>query len=135
MTDAAAMLNAYPTGLDGIDEDALILCVQQCLNCAHTATLCADACLAEPEFTGLARCVDAALICADVAETTARTVSRLTGRDNAVIRAVLDACIEACRLCYDECRKHALSREHCRICADACHRCSHACRELLSTLR
>jgi hypothetical protein len=62
-------------------------------------------------------------------------VSRLTGHDAAVIRAVVGACIEACRSCYDECRKHALGREHCRICADACHRCAHACRELLTALR
>ncbi|MDT5028052.1 MAG: hypothetical protein QOE61_4478 [Micromonosporaceae bacterium] len=43
MIDIAAMLNAYPAGLDGIDQDALILCVQECLNCAETCTACADA--------------------------------------------------------------------------------------------
>jgi hypothetical protein len=62
MTDIAAMLDAYPTGLGGIDHDALVLCVQ-------------------------------------------------------------------------ECRRHALDHEHCRVCADACHRCAHACRNLLASLR
>lgn len=134
MTDATAMLNAYPAGLAGIDEDALIVCVQECLNCAHTAASCADACLAVPDPAELVGCIATALVCADVAETSARTVSRLTGRDTAVIRAVLGTCVEACRACYEECQKHTLEHEHCRICAEACHRCAHACRQLLATL-
>ena len=116
-TDAATILHAYPAGLAGIDEDALVRCLQECLNCASAATSCADACLAGP--AELARCVGTALVCADVAETAARTVSRLSGRDAAVVRAILVACVEACRSCYDECRTQALSHEYCRICGGA----------------
>ena len=82
----------------------------------------------------LARCVGLALVCADIAETTARTVSRLSCRDAAIVRAILVACVEACRSCYDECRTHALTRGYCRICGDACHRCAHACRGLANVL-
>ena len=134
MTDIAAMLNAYPAGLDGIDQDALILCVQECLNCAETCTACADACLADPDRADLTRCIAVALTCADVVATTSRTASRLVNYDAAVTRALLRACIETCRACYDECRIHALSHEQCLICADACRRCARACRELLAVL-
>jgi hypothetical protein len=133
-TGAATILNAYPAGLAGIDEDALVMCLQECLNCASAATSCADACLADPDRAELARCVGTALVCADIAETTAWTVSRLSCRDAAVVRAILVACVGACRSCYDECRTHALSHEYCRICGDACHRCAHACRELAKVL-
>jgi hypothetical protein len=37
-TDAATILDAYPAGLAGIDEDALVRCLQECLNCASAAT-------------------------------------------------------------------------------------------------
>jgi hypothetical protein len=135
MTDIAAMLDAYPTGLDGIDQDALILCVEECLNCAQTCTACADACLVDPDRAELGRCVATALICADIADTVVRTVTRHAGYDSVVTQAILQTCVEACRACYDECRKHALGHEQCRICGDACHRCAHACRELLAALR
>jgi uncharacterized membrane protein len=135
MTDIAAMLDAYPTGLGGIDHDALVLCVQECLNCGQTCTACADACLAEPDRSELARCVGTALVCADIVDVTSRTVMRTSARDDAVLRSLLPTCVEACRACYEECRRHALDHEHCRVCADACHRCAHACRNLLASLR
>jgi hypothetical protein len=134
MTDIAAMLDAHPAGLGGVDQDALIRCVQECLNCVQTCTACADACLAEPDRAELARCVGAALLCADIADVTSRTVIRRCGRDGAVLRSLLQTCVEACRACYEECRRHALSHEHCRVCGEACGRCAHACRELLVTL-
>jgi uncharacterized membrane protein len=134
MTDIAAMLAAHPTGVRGLDRDALVLCVEECLNCAQTCTSCADACVAESARADLGRCISIALNCADLCVTTMRVVSRPTGHDPAVVRTLLQACVEACRACYDECRKHALEHEHCRVCADACHRCAHACRELLASV-
>jgi hypothetical protein len=34
MTDVAAVLKAHPGTVPGIDEDALVIAVQECLNCA-----------------------------------------------------------------------------------------------------
>jgi hypothetical protein len=34
MTDIAAILLAYPGKLEHFDRDELVLCVQECLNCA-----------------------------------------------------------------------------------------------------
>jgi len=134
MTDIAAMLNTYPGKPSPLAEDALVLCLQECLNCTQVCVACADACLADPDRAALANCASMALDCADLCGVTMRVVSRQTAFDPVLLRAVLTACVEACRACYEECRRHALDHEHCRICADACHRCSHACRELLASV-
>ncbi|GIJ50558.1 hypothetical protein Val02_74440 [Virgisporangium aliadipatigenens] len=134
MTDIAAMLNAYPGTLPSIDDDALVICVQYCLNCAQACTSCADACAADPGAAHLVRCSGAVLNCADLATAAVRVLSRPTPYDAEVTAATLRALIEACRAAYDECRKHALENEACRICGDACRRCAQACRRLLRPL-
>jgi hypothetical protein len=134
MTDMAAMLNAYPGTLPKIDDDALVICVQDCLNCAQACTSCADACAADPAAPHLARCAGAVLNCADIATAAVRVLSRPTSHDREVTAATLRALIEACRAAYDECRKHALENEACRICGEACRRCAQACRHLLRLL-
>jgi hypothetical protein len=134
MTDLAALLNAYPGTLPKIDEDALVICVQECLNCVQAGTSCADACTADPSSAHLARCAGAVLNCADLASATVRVLSRPTPYDGEVTRSALRAVIEACRAGYEECRKHALDNEACRLCGDACRRCAQACRHLLRLL-
>ena len=134
MTDVVAMLNAYPGTLPQIDKDSLVICVQECLNCAQACTSCADACSADPSAAHLARCVGAALNCADIATAGVRVLSRPTPYDSELTKATLRVLIEACRACYDECRKHAPENEACRVCADASVRCAQACRHLLRSL-
>jgi hypothetical protein len=134
MTDIAAMLNSYPGPLGPVDQDAFVLCVQECLNCAQACTACADACQAESDGAGLGRCASIALDCADIAGVTWRVLSRRTGFDARLAGAVLRACVEACRACYDECRRHALDHEYCRVGGEACHRCAQACRALLASM-
>ena len=81
MTDMAAMLNAYPGTLPKIDDDALVICVQDCLNCAQACTSCADACTADPAAAHLARCAGAALNCADIATAVVRVLCRTRRAD------------------------------------------------------
>jgi hypothetical protein len=61
MTDVAAMLNAYPGQRPQVDEDTLVICIQEALNCAQACTSCADACSADPSAAHLAQCAGAAL--------------------------------------------------------------------------
>jgi hypothetical protein len=82
----------------------------------------------------LRKCVRTNLDCADVCDATARVLSRHTGYDANISRALLEACIAACRACGDECEQHASMHEHCRVCAEACRACEAACRELLNTI-
>jgi hypothetical protein len=134
MTVSAQMLESYPKDLGDIDRRKLQECIDACVECAQACTACADACLSEDMVAELTTCIRTNLDCADVCEATGRVLSRHTGYDANLTRAVLEACATACKACGDECASHAGMHEHCRICAEACRRCESACRELLASL-
>lgn len=67
-------------------------------------------------------------------ETTGRVLSRHTGYDADVTRAVLQACAQTCKSCGDECSKHAEMHKHCRACAEACRHCEDACNRVLAAI-
>ena len=135
MTHAAAMLETYPADLGDVDRDKLTACIEACVACAQTCTACADACLSEENVAELTKCVRSNLDCADVCDTTGRVLSRHTGYDANLTRAILEACATACKACGDECTHHAeMGMQHCQVCADACRRCEQACRQLLGSL-
>jgi hypothetical protein len=123
---AQEMLSTHPQAR-GRTDDALIHCIEQCYTCAQTCTSCADACLAEDEVKSLSQCIRLNLDCADICNITGRIATRRTGSDDEMIGRMLDACAAACRLCAEECGRHAAMHEHCRICADACRDCMDAC--------
>jgi hypothetical protein len=134
MTVAGEMLRSYPKDLGGVDAAQMTECIEACVVCAQACTACADACLSEDMVADLTRCIRSDLDCADVCEATGRVLSRHTGYDANLTRAVLEACAVACRSCGDECAEHAQMHEHCRACAQACRRCEQACRELIAAL-
>ena len=122
---AHEMINTHPS-VRGHANDALIRCVEECYSCAQTCTSCADACLAE-STAHLTQCIRMNLDCADVCNITGRLATRRTGSDEELLRRMLDTCVAACRLCAEECEKHAKQHEHCNICANACRTCMQAC--------
>ncbi|CAL9627035.1 hypothetical protein SUDANB15_05960 [Streptomyces sp. enrichment culture] len=63
-------------------------------------------------------------------DATAAVLSRHTGHDANITRAILQACATVCRACADECGRHAGRHDHCRVCAEACRRCEQACNDL-----
>lgn len=136
MTTVTDMFRTYPADLGAVDRTALSRCVEECLTCSQTCTACADACLSEADdqLPTLRTCIRATEDCADVCATTARVLTRHTGYDANVSRAVLEACALVCRSCADECEPHAERHEHCRVCAAACRSCERACHDLLRTL-
>jgi hypothetical protein len=134
MTVAAQMLETYPADLGGIDRQKLVTCIEACVECAQSCTACADADLSEESVAHLRKCIRTCLDCADVCNSTGRVLSRHTGYDANVTRAVLEACVATCKACGDECERHATMHEHCRICAEVCRRCEQACRDLLGSL-
>ncbi|HYD42215.1 MAG TPA: four-helix bundle copper-binding protein [Anaeromyxobacter sp.] len=125
-----AMLHTHP-GSPGIEEAPLLACIQACYDCAQSCTACADACLGEQDPRALARCIRLNLDCASLCEATGRILSRQTAFDPEMARAALQACEAACRLCAEECERHAPMHEHCRVCADACRACEQACQRIL----
>ncbi len=127
------MLEAHPQPAGG-DRDARARCIEACLECAATCTICADADLAESDVQMMVRCVGLCLDCADLCEAAGRIVARQTTADVGVVRAAVQACITACRACREECARHAEHHIHCRICAEVCERCEQACGDLLESL-
>ncbi|MGQ7794618.1 four-helix bundle copper-binding protein [Faunimonas sp. B44] len=118
----------------GNTNDVLIRCIDECFSCAQTCVSCADACLAESMVQQLRQCIRLNLDCADVCAATGTIATRRTGSNEQVIRLMLQACQTACRLCAEECEKHANMHEHCRICAEACRRCETACEQALRSM-
>lgn len=100
----------------------------------QTCTSCADACLAEGMVEQLRQCIRLNLDCADVCAATGAIATRRTGSNEQLIRSMLEACALACRLCGEECARHAGEHEHCRVCAASCNRCETACRDALQSM-
>jgi hypothetical protein len=82
----------------------------------------------------LTKCIRTNLDCVDICAATGKILSRHTGYDANVTRAVLAACRATCKACADECESHAQMHEDCRVCAEACRRCEQASAELLGAL-
>ena len=95
MSRAAEMLDAYPKDLGGVDRGALVECIEACVECAQACTACADACLSEDMVADLVKCIRTDLDCADICVTTGNVLSRHTGYDAVLTRAVLQACATA----------------------------------------
>jgi hypothetical protein len=131
MEDLTRMLETHPRAKPS---EALSRCIAECFSCAETCTSCADACLAEERVQELVRCIRLNLDCADVCEVTGRVLTRQTAFEPGLALLLLQACAEACRVCGDECERHAEHHEHCRVCADACRRCQQACEEALTSI-
>jgi hypothetical protein len=124
------MISSHPH-VHGDTSDALIACIDECFACAQSCTVCADACLGEEMVSDLTQCIRRNLDCADICLAAGAMASRRTGSNIEVLRAAIAACGEACRVCGEECARHADMHEHCRICADACQACHEACRKAL----
>ena len=103
--------------------DVLARCIEECFACAQSCTACADACLGEDQLDMPRRCIRLNLDCADVCAATGALLSRQTEADWRLIGRQVEVCAAACKLCGDECGKHAGHHEHCRVCAEACRRC------------
>lgn len=131
---AREMISSHPH-VRGNTNDALIECIEQCYDCAQTCVTCADACLGEDMVQELVQCIRLNMDCADVCTATGAVSTRRSGSNEQVIRAMLDACATACRLCAEECERHANDHEHCRICATACRGCEDACNKAHQNMR
>ena len=127
------VMQAHPRP-SGVDLDVLVRCITECLDCTTSCTSCADASLAEPDVQELVRCIRLCIDCADICGTTARVVTRQTAADHTVLRAIVEACATSCRVCAEECKRHASHHEHCRLCEATCRSCVEACDALLAAL-
>lgn len=130
---AREMISTHPH-VQGSTNDALIRCIEECYDCAQTCVTCADACLGEDNVAELVQCIRLNQDCADLCVAAGTVATRRSGSNQEVIRAVLQACELACRLCGEECQRHASAHDHCRICAEQCRTCQDSCRQALQSM-
>lgn len=134
MSYAGQMLDAA-SGDVGVDAGVLAAVIESLGNCAQACTADTDADLSEPNLSEMVACIRSCENCADVCIATNRVLSRPAGWDARFVRLLLEACAAICRSCAEECQRHALMHEHCRICAAACSQCEQACRQLLEDMK
>jgi hypothetical protein len=132
MTHASQMLQTHPRASQ-FDTEALTRTIEALADCAQACASCSDACLAEEHVKDLIRCIRLNLDCADICTATASMLSRMTDPQWSLLRRQVEVCVEACRMCAEECERHASQHEHCRVCAEACRACEQACQQLLQT--
>ena len=133
MSYARQMLGTYP-GVFEVNADRLAATIDALNDCFEACTADADADLTEQHLAGLVKCMRLCLNCADVCDATLKVISRQAQYDPDVTRPLLEACASACKVCGDECERHAREHAHCRVCFEACRRCELACRELLAAI-
>jgi hypothetical protein len=124
------LLAEYPADIT-MDRKALARAIDAAVACSQACTACADACLSEDDVAASTRCIRDDLDCADVCATTSRVLSRHTGYDARLTRAVLQAAVQACNTCADSCGEHRDHHPHCATCEQACRDCERACKALL----
>jgi hypothetical protein len=120
------MLDTHPDPAP-TDGEIARACIEACAECAAICDTCADACLSEPNVAELVQCIRLNIDCADICALTGRLFARASARDALTLRLQLEACAAACRVCGEECARHAEHMDHCRVCAEACRRCADAC--------
>ncbi|PPD46126.1 MAG: four-helix bundle copper-binding protein [Methylocystis sp.] len=130
---AEQIISTHPQ-VQGNVNHALAQCIEECFDCAQSCASCADACLGEQMVRNLTQCIRLNLDCADICVAAGFIATRRTGSNEALIRTALEGCAMACKICGDECDRHAQHHEHCRICAESCRRCEEACRDALPTI-
>lgn len=131
--NALDMMKSHPKP-STIDAKLLAECIEACMRCQQSCIACGDACLAESMVDQLRGCIRSDLDCADACAAAVRMLSRQTESRTQLLRAQIEAMQLACRICAEDCEKHAKMHAHCRICAEACRKCEDACRRLLSSL-
>jgi hypothetical protein len=124
------LLDEYPADIT-MDRKTLARAIDAAVVCSQACTACADACLSEEDVAASTRCIRDDLDCADICATTSRVLSRHTGYDARLTRAMLQACIQACNTCADSCGEHRDHHPHCATCEQACRDCERACKALL----
>jgi len=97
----SVMLDACPNDLGAVDRNKLAECIAACFQCAQACTACVDACLGEDMVADLTTCIRTCPNCADICAATGNAVSRQTGTNAGITRAVL----EACRQCETACKE------------------------------
>lgn len=92
------MISTHPDVRGNLSQP-LVRCIEECYDCAHLCTSCADACLAEDTVQQLRQCIRLNLDCADVCLATGALASGRTGSNEQILGSAFELCAAACRVC------------------------------------
>jgi hypothetical protein len=112
-----------------IDPSLLASGVDALQECIVACTVCADACVAEPDVAAMAECIRRDHDCIAVCRAAVEVISRWPADDASLTVLVLEAAERAAARCADECGRH--EHDHCRECAERARRAESACRALI----
>lgn len=129
-----SMIDSHPRKQADPDINSMVACIETCHECEISCTSCADACLGEQNVQSLIHCIRLNQDCADVCAASGRLLGRQTESSWSLVAVQVDAMELACRLCAEECERHAQHHEHCRICAESCRKCEQACHRVMQAL-
>ena len=116
----------------GHDNEYLGEAVRHAMYCAAICNSCADACAAEADVADRRECIRKCSDCADICAATARVAARRTGRNEAILKQMLEMCAAACDACAEHCEMH--DDAHCKRCARMCRECAADCRKAAENL-
>jgi len=133
MAHLESLARAHPHPPALISE--LTRAAEACFRCVESCLACSDACLAETQVGRLVQCIRLNLDCADICHATGALLVRFGREQPQPLQAQLAACAAACRLCAEECQRHAEHHEHCRLCAEVCVACEEACAAVMRAMR
>jgi hypothetical protein len=96
-----------------VSSASLAAAIDAMLECEEATTACAAAMVTEDDVRAMQDAIIRDMNCTDVVGATRRVVSR--GSDSALLSSQLEACVMACEHSAEQCVKHAVHHEHCRI--------------------
>ena len=100
-------------------------CIDECHACHSVCLQTARHCLEKSGRHADAHHVTLLLDCAEICETSAGFLSRMSDHHSSVCRT----CAEICRACEESCRRLG-DDETMRECAEACRRCAESCERM-----
>jgi len=111
---------------DDAPGDAMLLCIQNCLDCyracLQTLAYCARRGGPHADPDHLRLMTDCAEIC--------QTSANFMLRGSAMHRHTCRACAEVCEACAADCERMAADDPRMKACADTCRHCAASCRQM-----
>jgi len=134
MTAARDERDTFSTNDSGVNLDVLAEAMEALLDSERTSGACAAAMLTESDASNLATAISADLDTVVVVYAARTVLSRASGANSSIIRAVVEAAISAAERSNAECGKHASHHGHCGLCVQSTENTIKACRSLVQGL-
>lgn len=131
MTMQMMEMQTAESSMPGMDMKLMAECIEACSACEQACTMCASCMMGDGTAIHMEMCMNTA----DMCNTMMRMMLRPSGMMMDSMVRMLDATMMQCRMCADECMKHADMHEDCRVCAEACSQAAMACEKMMDSMK